>query len=95
MSTILKLDNITKLYPGVTALDDVSLSFEQGEVHAIMGENGAGKSTLIKTIGGAIQPNSGTITIGENSFDDTKSFFGKRDRCHLSGIQPCSVSICL
>lgn len=69
MSTILKLDNITKLYPGVTALDDVSLSFEQGEVHAIMGENGAGKSTLIKTIGGAIQPNSGTITIGENSFD--------------------------
>ncbi len=69
MSTILKLDNITKLYPGVTALDDVSLSFEQGEVHAIMGENGAGKSTLIKTIGGAIEPNEGTITIGDKTFD--------------------------
>ena len=69
MGTILKLDNITKLYPGVMALDDVSLSFEEGEVHAIMGENGAGKSTLIKTIGGAIQPNEGTITVNGRSFE--------------------------
>lgn len=69
MGTILQLDNIMKLYPGVTALDDVSLSFEEGEVHAIMGENGAGKSTLIKTVGGAIRPNEGTITINGKSFD--------------------------
>lgn len=45
----------------MTALDNVSVSFEKGEVHALVGENGAGKSTLIKTISGAIHPTSGTI----------------------------------
>ena len=58
---ILKLKNITKTYPGVTALDDVSVSFEAGEVHAIAAENGAGKSTLIKTVSGAVVPDSGII----------------------------------
>ncbi|HHW87950.1 MAG TPA: ATP-binding cassette domain-containing protein, partial [Chloroflexi bacterium] len=49
----LSLKNITKQYPGVLALDRVSLDFVQGEVHALLGENGAGKSTLIKVIAGA------------------------------------------
>lgn len=48
-------------YPGVIALQNVSLSFDEGEVHAIAGENGAGKSTFIKIITGAIQATSGTI----------------------------------
>jgi len=60
---ILELKNITKAYPEVLALDHVSLSFEAGEVHALMGENGAGKSTLIKTIAGAIMPSDGNITL--------------------------------
>lgn len=60
---ILQLDNITKIYPGVVALNDVSLQFEEGEIHALMGENGAGKSTLIKVITGAVTPNNGTITV--------------------------------
>lgn len=67
---ILKLNNITKLYPGVVALKDFSISFRPGEVHAIVGENGAGKSTLIKTISGAIQPTQGTIEIGGNTYDN-------------------------
>lgn len=58
---ILELRHITKLYPGVVALDDVSLGFSRGEVHAIVGENGAGKSTFIKVITGAIQPTKGEI----------------------------------
>ena len=58
---ILEMQHITKTYPGVRALDDVSISFRKGEVHAIVGENGAGKSTLIKVITGAIVPNEGTI----------------------------------
>lgn len=66
--TILKLKNLTKLYPGVTALDNVSLSFRRGEIHALAGENGAGKSTLIKTISGAIQPTSGSIVIEGKEF---------------------------
>ena len=55
------LKNITKEYPGVRALDNVTISFEKGEVHALIGENGAGKSTFIKTLSGAIRPTSGTI----------------------------------
>lgn len=58
---ILELRSITKLYPGVVALDDVTLGFRRGEVHAIVGENGAGKSTFIKVITGAIQPTRGEI----------------------------------
>ena len=58
---ILELRGVTKRYPGVVALNDVSVSFYTGEVHAIVGENGAGKSTLIKTITGAITPTSGEV----------------------------------
>lgn len=66
---ILSLEHISKVYPGVKALDDVSISFEAGEVHAIIGENGAGKSTFIKTISGAIRPNGGTITFAGKTYD--------------------------
>ncbi|MBP6601006.1 MAG: sugar ABC transporter ATP-binding protein [Verrucomicrobiales bacterium] len=64
----LQLKNITKTYPGVVALDDVSLEITEGEVHALVGENGAGKSTLIKTCTGAITPDKGTIIIKGQEF---------------------------
>ncbi|MCR5627083.1 MAG: sugar ABC transporter ATP-binding protein [Lachnospiraceae bacterium] len=51
---ILEMKNITKLYPGVKALDDVNLQVERGEIHALVGENGAGKSTLMKVLSGTI-----------------------------------------
>lgn len=60
---MLELHNISKIFPGVQALDNVSLTFKKGEIHALMGENGAGKSTLIKIITGIYQPNAGTICI--------------------------------
>ena len=61
---ILKLTNISKTFPGVKALQNVSFSLHEGEVHCICGENGAGKSTLIKVISGAHQPDAGgTIEI--------------------------------
>jgi ribose transport system ATP-binding protein len=59
----LEMRNITKTFPGVRALDDVSFGCTRGEVHALCGENGAGKSTLIKILGGAYQPDAGTIQI--------------------------------
>lgn len=62
---VLSLNNISKAYPGVQALDNVSLDFYEGEVHALLGENGAGKSTLIKTIAGAIKPSGGTIVFSD------------------------------
>ena len=61
----LRLTNIVKTFPGVRALDGVSLTVMPGEVHALMGENGAGKSTLMKVLGGIHQPNEGTISIAE------------------------------
>ena len=65
---ILELRHISKYYPGVTALDDVSLSVRRGEIHALIGENGAGKSTLIKTCSGAIEPSGGEIVVNGKSF---------------------------
>ena len=50
--TILEMRNITKTFPGVKALDNVSFSVQQGEIHALVGENGAGKSTLMKVLSG-------------------------------------------
>jgi ribose transport system ATP-binding protein len=58
---VLSLENITKRYPGVLALNHVSMEFLEGEVHALLGENGAGKSTLIKIIAGAIESDGGTV----------------------------------
>ena len=60
-SNILEMRSITKVFPGVRALDNVSLNVARGEIHAICGENGAGKSTLIKQIGGVEIPDSGRI----------------------------------
>lgn len=68
MSAILQLKSITKQYPGVVALDNVCVSFEKGEVHALLGENGAGKSTLIKVLSGAIVPNAGQIIMDGETF---------------------------
>lgn len=65
---ILRLNHISKKYPGVTALDDVSMEFHRGEIHAIVGENGAGKSTMIKAISGAIEPTFGTIDVEDETF---------------------------
>jgi ribose transport system ATP-binding protein len=68
MGQILQLRNISKTFPGVKALQDISLDLNEGEVHCLCGENGAGKSTLIKILSGAYQPDEG----GEIVFDDRR-----------------------
>ncbi len=64
---VLEASGISKRFPGVHALDDVSLSILQGEVHAVVGENGAGKSTLMKILAGAQMPDSGSILFAGQS----------------------------
>ena len=63
MINLLEMRDIVKRYPGVTALDKVSIDLKQGEVHCLVGENGAGKSTLMKVLSGAVKKDSGEIII--------------------------------
>jgi ribose transport system ATP-binding protein len=60
------LENVTKVFPGVVALDSVSVAFRPGEVHGLMGENGAGKSTLMKVMTGIYQADGGQILVDGN-----------------------------
>jgi len=61
MPPLIQLKNISKHFPGVQALDDISLEIAPGEIHGLLGENGAGKSTLIKILAGAHRPDGGVI----------------------------------
>ncbi len=74
MTTSLKFEHISKRFPGVTALDDVSFSIAPGKVNGLMGENGAGKSTLLKILSGAYHPSSGELRVNEEpvSFRNTR-----------------------
>ena len=65
-SKVLEMRNISKSFPGVKALDDVSFDLKAGEVHALVGENGAGKSTLMKVLAGIYSKDSGAILINGN-----------------------------
>lgn len=75
---MLVISNISKSFPGVKALDDVSIEFSEGEIHALLGENGAGKSTLMKIIGGVYKPDTGKMFLDDeelilNSYIDALS----------------------
>lgn len=63
---IVEIDGVTRRFPGVLALDRVSLAFRPGEVHAVIGENGAGKSTLMNILAGDLQPTEGGLSVNGN-----------------------------
>src|SRR4051794_33800550 len=62
----LEVRGLTKHFPGVLALDQVSLAVKRGEIHAVVGQNGAGKSTMINIVAGMLAPDEGTILLGGN-----------------------------
>lgn len=79
---MLILKNISKSFPGVKALDDISVEFKEGEIHALLGENGAGKSTLMKIVCGVYQPDEGQVWL-----DDTQlklKDYGDAVKNHIS-----------
>ena len=67
--SVLTVKDITKVFPGTTALDRVSLSFESGKVNALIGKNGSGKSTLVKIINGAYRPDEGSLELDGKALD--------------------------
>ena len=65
---ILEIRNLKKLYPGVVALEDISLNIKRGNIHCLVGENGAGKSTLIKILTGVTKKTEGTILLNGQDY---------------------------
>src|SRR5690606_27439397 len=78
---VFEMQAISKSFPGVRALHEVSFACGKGEVHALCGENGAGKSTLIKILSGVYRPDSGAVLI-----DGTEQHFGHPQEALLAGI---------
>lgn len=76
---ILRLENITKTFPGVLALNKISFQLKGGEIHAICGENGAGKSTLMKVVCGVHKPDSGRMEVNgkEEKFSNPMEAYQK------------------
>ncbi len=68
MENIVEMKKVTKRFPGVTALHDISFDIRPGEVHVLLGENGAGKSTLMKILSGEYEPDEGSIVIRGKEF---------------------------
>ncbi|MCI5207709.1 MAG: ATP-binding cassette domain-containing protein, partial [Candidatus Electrothrix sp. ATG2] len=67
MKTILQINTLRKTFADFTAVNDISLEAEAGEIFGFLGPNGAGKTTTIKILAGLLQPDSGTVTINGNS----------------------------
>src|SRR5260370_7431717 len=81
--SLLEMKSITKTFPGVRALDGVSVDLNQGEIHALVGENGAGKSTLIKILAGVYpHPEYG----GEILIDGSEKRFANVREAEKAGI---------
>jgi simple sugar transport system ATP-binding protein len=78
MTELLRVEGVTKAYPGVVANSDVSFAISEGEIHALLGENGAGKSTLVKMIYGLVHPDSGTMTLRGQPYHPSKPAEARR-----------------
>ena len=66
---VVEARGVTKIFPGVVALDDVTVAFHPGEVHCILGENGAGKSTLVNILSGMCRPDAGAVCVDGDEAD--------------------------
>lgn len=78
MEYLLKMENVSKNFPGVKALDHVSLEVQKGEIHALLGENGAGKSTLMKILGGIHKQEEGHIYFNGEKINEINPDISKK-----------------
>jgi ribose transport system ATP-binding protein len=94
-SKILDIRELHKSFPGVRALEAVDFDLYEGEIHCLVGENGAGKSTLVEILSGNYRPDSGVITVGQESFRElspTRSLALGIDTVHQEDQLTLSVS---
>ena len=70
-NTVLSVDGLTKDFPGVRAVDNVTFSIDTSSVHCLVGENGAGKSTLVKMLTGALEPTGGQMSVNGQTYAPT------------------------
>ncbi len=87
-SIALKLQDISKIYPGTVALHKVSIEVRKGEVHGIIGRNGAGKSTLVEIIAGIISPTEGQIIFGDKGYDSLSRISAKKKKIAFVPQEP-------
>ncbi len=86
--SILSLKNITKIFPGTIALNNISLDVRKGEVHGIIGKNGAGKSTLVGIIAGLLKPSSGVININGNEYAEFTRIVARNEKVSIVPQDP-------
>ncbi|MDD4238933.1 MAG: sugar ABC transporter ATP-binding protein [Desulfotomaculaceae bacterium] len=86
--TVLRLHQISKIYPGTVALHNVNLNVQKGEVHGIIGKNGAGKSTLVGIIAGMISPTEGEIFIEHKRFTTLTRIISKKEKISIVTQDP-------
>lgn len=78
----LRVDGVSRVFGSLVALDNISVEFTAGQVHAVVGENGAGKSTLMNILGGFLMPSGGTVTL-----DGASLLLGNPQQCRANGIE--------
>lgn len=85
---VLELKNITKIYPGTVALQNVNIQVKKGEVHGIIGKNGAGKSTLVGIISGIIEPSAGEIYLNSKKLLHLSRIDAKKEKIAIVTQEP-------
>ena len=85
---VLRLKNISKIYPGTVALEQGNLEIKRGEVHGIVGKNGAGKSTLMGIIAGIVTPTTGEIEVDGKNFTILSRIGSKKEKIAIVPQEP-------
>lgn len=92
--TVLRIHNVSKIYPGTVALHKVNIEVKRGEVHGIIGKNGAGKSTLVGIIAGMINPTEGDIYVGNKQFKTLSRISARKEKIAIVPQEPQVILDC-